>query len=185
MVAILLAGVLYGRKSDLVSEVYHFIGALSATFITLHYFVGFGRYIGKSVFVSVGYQETLAFYILASVILFFFFVSQGGWSRLLNFDTPEFLDKWGSLALSVLRSVLYCGLVFLALAISRDGIVSKDVKQSLTSPMLKQVSIATYGFVFQGVVKPIFRAENFNEGVYYILSPKKKAEVEQDEEESK
>ncbi len=186
MIAILLTGIYTGRRNDFVSEVYHLIAILFATFITLHYFIGFGFYVAKTFFVPHGVQEAVAFYMLAGLILGFFLVAHGGWKRLLKIKSPDFLDQYGSLVLSIFRSFLYCGLLFLALCILRDPTISRDTRNSWSSPVFKQVSIATYGFIYQGIVHPVFRAEKFNDRVYHILvQPKKKQDTDEDESEAK
>lgn len=173
MVAIFLKGLYSAKKNEFIPEVYHFVGALFATFITLHYFLGFGVYLTKNFFVPSVVQESFAFCLLAGLTIFFFFISQGGWKALLKASAPNFLEKWGSLTLSILRSFLYCGLVYLALAMFDNGIVSRDVKSSFSSPVFKNVSIATYSFMFERVVKPLFRNEKFNDRVYHIITPPK------------
>ncbi|MGE0268354.1 MAG: CvpA family protein [Candidatus Omnitrophota bacterium] len=183
MAAIFLKGLYSARKNDFMSEIYHFVGALLATFITLHYFLGFGVYLAKHFFVPNLIQESFAFCLLAGLTVFFFFVSQGGWKALLKVNAPNFLEKWGSLTLSILRSFLYCGLVYLALAMFDNGIVSRDVKSAFSSPVFKNVSIATYSFTFERVVKPLFRKEKFNDRVYHIISPPE-VEIEAPENES-
>jgi len=183
MIAILIKGIYSGRKNEVVSEIYHFVGAILATFITLHYFLGFGVYLSRNFFVPNVIQESLAFCILAGLIIFFFFISQGGWKAMLKTSAPLFLDKWGSLTLSILRSFLYCGLVFLALAMFDNGVISRDVKTSLSSPVFRNVSIATYSFIFERIVNPLFRQEKFNDRVYHIIIPPK-VEIEKSEEQN-
>lgn len=171
MAVIVLKGIHSGKKNVFLTEIYHSMGAALATFITLHYYVGFGAYLHKAFSVPGSVQEFAAFSLLGGGIVFFFFVSQGGWKAMLNYGMPSFLDHWGSLVLAGCRNFLYAGLVFLALTMFDNGLFSGETKSSFTSPVFKNLSIATYSFMYEKIVHPLFRAERFNDRIYHIISP--------------
>lgn len=171
MAVIILKGMHSGQKSQFVTEIYHFVGATLATFVTLHYYSGFGAYIHKSFSVPSSVQDFAAFCLLGGGIIFFFFVSQGGWKSLLTLSVSKKVEHWGCLILAALRNFLYAGLVFLALMMFDNGLFLKDAKSSFSRRIFQNLSIASYSFMYQIVVQPLFHAELFNDNVYGIVSP--------------
>ena len=182
MAVIILKGIYSGKKSIFVTEVYHVIGASLATLITLHYYIGFGAYLNKAYSVPESVQEFTAFCLLGGGIIFFFFVSQGGWKSLLTMGMPHFLDHWGSLVLATARNFMYAGLVFLALTMFDNGLFSRETRYCFTSPVFKNLSIATYSFMYKTMVQPLFRSERFNDRVYDIVAAPRRTPAEPEAE---
>ena len=177
MAVIILKGMHSVQKSIFVTEVYHFVGAALATFITLHYYVGFGHYLHKSFSVPESVQSFTAFCLLGGGIIFFFFVSQGGWKALLSVTMPNFLEHWGCLVLAALRNFMYAGLAFLALTMFDNGLFARETQGSFGSRIFQNMSIATYSFMHQNIVQPLFKHERFNDQVYHIIAPPRKTPV--------
>ena len=97
---------------------------------------------------------------------------------MLSMNMPNFLDHWGSLVLAAMRTFLYGGLVFLALTMFDNGLFSRETRNSFSSIVFKDLSIATYSFMYESIVNPLFGFERFNDRVYDIVAPPRRAPVE-------
>ena len=91
---------------------------------------------------------------------------------------PNFLEHWGCLVLAALRNFMYAGLAFLALTMFDNGLFARETQGSFGSRIFQNMSIATYSFMHQNIVQPLFKHERFNDQVYHIISPPRKTPVE-------
>ena len=115
MLAIFAFGLYKAWSGKLFLEILKMVGALVATFVTLHYYISLGDLVGMKAFLSPAVSELLAYVTLAVVVYFLFNIISEAWIIVLKVEIPREIDQWGSAVVSAVRLYLFCGLVFLAL----------------------------------------------------------------------
>jgi len=171
---IIVRTVYVGRKSGLVPEIFKLIGVFCATFITLHYFVDFGNYLGNRLFFSDGVKEIVAFGLLAFSISLIFTLIREGWLIILKIEPPSFVDKWSGVVLSLIRAYLICGLVWLGLLVAGGKGIVRTTRTSLSSSFFKNTSSNIYKSCYSGFISNLFPHEPINKDVFNIVSGTRK-----------
>ena len=173
IVAFLAWGYFSGKKSDFVTEIFKLIGAFFTTFIALHYFHLLGIFFGSFLFLPERFRDGFALVVLGVLIYVLFFYMAKGWFAILKVKCPLFLDKWGSIVISLLKSFILSGLVYLMFVMLLQGPFARAAKDSFSAKFLSVTSAEIYKKMFVYLVHPVFRSEEFNRHVLYYV-PKNK-----------
>jgi uncharacterized membrane protein required for colicin V production len=170
LMAVILASTVYIRRTDgIVAELFKLFGIFCMVFITLHYYERLADVLRVQFFGKEADTEFVAFGILAvSVFLAFFFIS-GGWPIILKIKSVEIIDRWGNVALSLVRGYFVCSMIFLALLLSNiDPFVSKT-RSSMSSAMFSGGAVGLYRASYSGIIEKFFPGEPVNEEVFKLI----------------
>ena len=174
MILLVIRIVFIGVKTGFVIEFFKLIGTIAAVFITLHYYVVFAKLFTQFQlkFVSMPIAQLIAFVLLwVAVIVVAKFVREG-LLLLLKVEANNILNTWVGGLLSILRAVLVCSLVFIALYLPRIDYFQQNCDNSFSHPYLYEVAPNAYKGVYDGVVSKVFPQEKLNESIYKIKSGK-------------
>lgn len=156
------------RKGALV-EFFKFLGVFSATFVTLHYYLRFADFLSRFIALPNIRLELLAFLLLWLIVVLIFKIFQEGFLLILGKREekgPELV--WLALILASLRGLLVCGLLFLALLLTGQKLISNIVQDAKSAPLLRQISVKVYQNIFDIAVKNLFPAEEYQTPGFYL-----------------
>jgi len=174
--ALVIAMIIFiGAKEGIVAGLVKLLGVVCLTVITLHYYVPFADYLRAKFFGKDAETEFFAFSLLAIPILAMFALISRGWVLILKIKLHAFADRWGGVVLSLLRSYLLCGLIFLAFLISKNDFAEPRARQSVSRYMFGNAAAGFYEASYASVIKKFFPGEEINEDVFKLLAePSKK-----------
>jgi uncharacterized membrane protein required for colicin V production len=164
------------NKNDFISEVFRFFGVLCATFVSLHYYVGFGEFLHHNLLVENYLQEFIAYAVLAGLVLLVFALLREGWLIILNVKLPSTIDRWASSVLSIVRLYFLCGLVFLGLIVLGNADLTQAARYSISGLFLKRTAVGLYQAIYSGIAVKIFPGEMLNEKVVNLIRDIKESE---------
>ncbi len=175
ILCIIIRCIYIGRKKGIIAELFKLSGVVFATFVTLHYYTRFGRFLDKILFPGrVCVYETISFIVLIWLVVVVFYLFREGWCIILKISTHSEVDKWGGIIFSLVRSYFLCSLVVLLLIVSCNRYVIKTTKQSLSGFFLKDTSINFYKSFYSVGISKIFPHEPINRKVINIYTRHKK-----------
>ncbi|MFA5149812.1 MAG: CvpA family protein [Candidatus Omnitrophota bacterium] len=154
-------------KSGFPVELFKFIGTVTATFLSLHYYIILAGYasnwfsLGKRI--SLGFLEFLVFLALAIAGYCLFILVRSVFSRFLKMEAVSALNRWGGLFLGLARAALLSSLIMFVLAISSVGYFKESVKESYLSQRLFSVAPDTYTWLWNSVISKFSVTEKYNE----------------------
>ncbi|MDP2652710.1 MAG: CvpA family protein [Candidatus Omnitrophota bacterium] len=165
----ILARCIYaGGTYGFIVEFFKFLGMLMATFITLHYYTGFAAFLQGIMFISWEMPVVIAYGILWGGVVLIFKIIRDGWLILFKTETHPVLNKWGGAFLGGIRSIMVCGMMFLAFLLSEHPYLSRTAKASLSGFYLVDFSPSVYNFCYEKSVAKIFSTEKKNEAAFEI-----------------
>lgn len=166
--------IIKGKKKDFFQESFGFFVIIVATFIAVHYYERLGSLFVDfhSAFVGVGLM--IAFALLIITVLVIFSLVEDSWLQLVRFQLDKTISHWMGTILTILKSVLVGGLIFLALMISSLSFVVQSARDSLSYYFFNNISAGVYKTIYSGLIKPISNDEPFNEDVFNRMAEMKK-----------
>jgi len=149
-------------------ELFKFMGALSAVYLSLHYYTILADLIQKRVDISIMPLEFADFLIFLSLVLIgylFFIVLRGLFFNFIKLETVAGLNKWGALFFGACRGLLVVGLFCFSMAISSVSYFNHTVKSSYLGSRLFHVAPNTYTWMWNGFFSKFMGSEQFNKDV--------------------
>ena len=82
VVALIARNLYIAKKPEIIGEMFKLFGVACATFIAIHYYVGFGFIVSKYLLVPEIIQEIFSFSTLSLFIILMFYVIKEGWQKI-------------------------------------------------------------------------------------------------------
>lgn len=152
-----------GSETGFTTELFKLLGLCFGIFISLHYFSRAGIYLNKSMNLDVPMASFLSFLILLVLGVIIFVLIRGFFSNLFKVETVTLLNKWGGLAVGIIRAFLVVSLVSLCLRISTIIYVEQSQKQSYLGNRTLMIAPNFYKAIFNNFIGKIFPNEELNE----------------------
>ena len=153
-------------KNGFPVELFKFIGTVSATFLSLHYYTDLAGFLSNWLFlgkrIPLEFLEFLVFLVLAISGYCLFILMRSLFSRFLKMEAISALNRWGGLFLGLARAALLSSLVMFMLAISSVGYFKESVKESYLSQRLFSVAPDVYTWMWNSVISKFSVAEKYN-----------------------
>ncbi|MFA5005292.1 MAG: CvpA family protein [Candidatus Omnitrophota bacterium] len=147
------------------SELFKLLGTLSAIFLSLHYYTYLSDMIQNRTKVNGMPLEFLDFFIFLVLVFlgYFIFVALRIFlSRFIQLEAVPLFNKWGGLALGLLRAFFLVGLVSFGLAVSSTTYLSESVKSSYLGKRSFSIVPNTYKWLWGNVGSKIMSNEKLN-----------------------
>lgn len=170
-VAIILATVIYmGRRAGLIAETIKLAGTFCTIFVSLHYYKRFADVLRVQFFGKEASTEFFAFSLLAIGTFLVFVLISRGWVLILKIKPYEWIDKWGSLGLSLIRGYWLCGLVFFVLLLAEHDYATPRARQAVSGLMFRTAATDLYKTSYAQFVENVFPGERINEEVFQLVA---------------
>ena len=169
MAAIVIRSVFIGKKNGFVVELFKFLGVISATFFSIHYYIRFSDLFKNWLMIPSAVRDFIIFVTLVFVVVGIFALVREGWVALLKIEIYPQMNTWMGGIFAFLRSLLICGLVFLAILISQNDILIEQARQSLSRDFFNTISNDTYRMIYGGFISPFFASEQVNAQVLKVI----------------
>lgn len=173
MILTIGAGIYFGRKSQLLSELFRLVGMILATFISLHYYVSLAKVLNDYHIVPPAFTNIFAFCFLIFVILAIFAMLCEGWLMIFDIELDPLVNQWGGLVFSLIRTYFICGLMFVGLLVIGYGPITEHAKQSASRFLFQNTSVGLYKGFYYGFVQALFPKEHINQEVVQLVSDQK------------
>ena len=156
-------------KNGFPAELFKLIGTVAAIYLSLHYYVSLSGSIKG--WLSLGerlpedFLQFIVFLGLAVAGYYAFMVLRSIFYRFLKTEAVSALNKWGSLILGIVRTLLLASLIMFTFVISSVSYFDNSVKASYTGKRLFMVAPQTYSWLWNNFVSKFAAGEKYNETV--------------------
>ncbi|MFH1354602.1 MAG: CvpA family protein [Candidatus Omnitrophota bacterium] len=169
---VLIARILYvSYKTGLVTECFKFLGAISAVYISLHYYNTFtdlfySRFPAQKL--PLNFIDFLSFIIL-SLLGYLIIVSiRGIFVRFIKIEAMPNLNQFAGMLFGAARAALVVSLISFALAISSVRYLENSVKDSYLAWHLFKAAPVTYSWLWNSLVSKFILSKESNKNVFNV-----------------
>ncbi len=158
-------------KNGFSSELFKFLGTLSAIFLSLHYYTYLSDMLQKRSNLNgmpLEFLDFFMFLILALIGYFIFVALRIFLARFIQLEAVPVFNKWGGLALGVLRGIFLVGLVSFSLAISSTAYLSQSVQSSYLGKRTFAIAPNTYKWLWANVCSKFMGNEKLNNDILEV-----------------
>jgi uncharacterized membrane protein required for colicin V production len=150
-------------KGGFTTELFKFLGILTAIYLSMHYCVFIADYIRgqlpiKSKITS-GPLDSLVFIFLATLGYFLFVLLRNVFNNFVKMEAISALNKWGGLVLGMFRSVLLVSLISFVLVVSGIPYLKNSLMHSYLGPRLILAAPNTYNWIWTNIFSKFISAE--------------------------
>jgi len=169
-VIILLFRICYiAIKSGFVVELFKFLGTVLAIYLSLHYYTALAdlvtKYLSIKESMPLEFLDFIAFIILVIIGYFVFVILRQVFSQLIKTEAAPNLNRWGGLALGIVRGILFSGLIIFILVISSVSYFKNSAGNSYLGKRLLKVAPTTYTKLWNGLMSKFMTGEKFNQTI--------------------
>ncbi|MFA5198502.1 MAG: CvpA family protein [Candidatus Omnitrophota bacterium] len=159
-------------KTGLSIEIFKLLGALFATYFSLHYYTMISdlirrRFLPKEM--PLEFMDFIIFLLLAILVYFGFIVLRTVLSRFIQLNAIPRLNQAAGLILGIGRGFLVVGLLSYSLAVSSVDYFKGSVKHSYLGSRAVSISPRTYGWLWNNVFSKFSGREKFNSTVNEVM----------------
>ena len=140
MGVVLIRALYIGLKGGLVIELFKLLGVFFAVFITLHYYSAISKFVQDKVHLPPAATDLSSFAFLWAIVILAFKFIREGFTMLFKIEAHSLFDRWGGLAMGVVRGFLLCSLLVLLLRISAIEYFVKNLEKSMSGAKLASLS---------------------------------------------
>jgi len=171
-VLIILVRTIYvSAKVGFPITLFKLFGTISAIYLSMHYYSGLSGFLAKSFLIEkipLQFLDFLVFLALAELGYIVFVLLRSVFYHFVKVEAISTLNKWGGLAVGIIRSALLCGLVIFIMAISSVGYFESSVKYSYLGRRFFSIGPGTYSFLWNSVASKFFTQEKINPAISEI-----------------
>ena len=171
LMAVVIATIVFiGRKEGLMAGLFKLFGILCVIFITLHYYVHLADFLRAKFFGEKTATEFFAFILLAMPMTLLFILISNGWVLILKVKTLAAIDRWGGVALALVRSYFVCGLLFVALVLSGHSYAAPRAMASVSRAIFGYAAVGFYARIYTSFVQKYFPDDKINEHPFGVIA---------------
>ncbi|MBU0709448.1 MAG: CvpA family protein, partial [Candidatus Omnitrophica bacterium] len=152
-------------KTGLVTECFKFLGAISAVYLSLHYYTTFSDLIYSRFLTQklpLDFIDFLSFIIL-SILGYLIIVSiRGIFVRFIKIEAMPNLNKFAGMLFGAARAVLVVSLISFTLTISSVSYLENSVKDSYLAWRLFKAAPVTYSWLWNSLVAKFMPSKESN-----------------------
>lgn len=172
LIVIILIRIVYiAFKGGLVSELFKTLGTVFAIYLSLHYYSAITNFLQQYIKLKDEASNILYFISFVGLALFgylLFLLLRLVFSRLIKLQAVPNLDKWGGIAMGVLRGFLLASLIIFMISLSGISYLRKSISSSYSARVLFVVAPETYTFLWDSFASKFMALENFNEDIFRV-----------------
>jgi len=177
-VFIIFVRILYiGLQTGIGAELFKILGALTATYLSLHYYCFLASFFTNRFALDASSTATiqaLAFVFLACIGYAFFLVLRLMLKRFINMEVVPMISRLGGLILGIGRAFLFSSLLLYFFLSTANPYLRKSIQASFSGIDLVYLAPSAYNFFWNGVMAKLSPREKFNSAVFEIEKDNKK-----------
>jgi uncharacterized membrane protein required for colicin V production len=163
-----------GARQGILAEFCKLLGMFFSTFITLHYFPSFARFLKRTFAIPDALNVLLSFVFLWLVVVVLFNFVREGWGVMLRGEPHPVVNRIGGMLLAFPRAMLICGMMFMLLFVSNHENMAKQARTSVAAFYFIDFSPVLYRGIFDTVISRFFPGERINDVVFTLKEAKRK-----------
>jgi len=177
-IIILLIRICYiAIKNGFIAELFKISGTILAIYLSFHYYTYLSdivrqRFISQKL--SLDFLDFLCFTFLAVLGYLVLVLLRQVFSYLIKMEALPQLNRWGGLALGVIRGFLLSSLIIFILLISSITYLKNSVIDSYSGRRLFKIAPATYSKVWFGFASKFMPQEKYNSTIQEVQQGLKK-----------
>ena len=173
LVLLFIRMIFVGIKSGFISELFKFLGVVTAAFVSLHYYSFIAAWLALKTRISWDYWDLVMFAGLWFAVFFLFKFAREGILFLFKVETNhEGFDKYGAGVVAVFRGILVCSLTIFLILLTHNGPVTRMTLRSYSYKIAGRTAVSTYSFLYNNLVDKLFAGEHYNAAAAQVLHPK-------------
>ena len=166
MLILLIRVIFIGAKTGFVTELFKFLGVLTALFIGLHYYLALSVFVAKKTNWHVEILEWVFFILLVCLMVLVVKFLRDGFFMIFKFETTHAgVNQWGAGLFSIVRALFLASLIMYGILLMGIEPLQKQALTSLSQKLALKAAPNTYSFLFHNFIGKIFPQEKFNEDV--------------------
>lgn len=173
-VIILLFRICYvSLNNDIPTEFFKLLGTVTAIYLSLHYYTALSDWMTKRFFIPkhkmpLEFLDFLSLVILTISGYLIFVLLREAFYRFFKIEAGDRLNKWGGLALGIVRGILLSSLIIFVLVISSITYFKNSVINSYSGLRLFKLAPQAYTRVWNGFMSKIMTKEKLNDAVLEV-----------------
>ena len=170
LAALLFRVVFVSVQSGFITEVFKFLGVITALFVSLHWYAYLAATIASKTTLSMPVWEGIIFITLNVLVMLAFKFLRMGVMLLFKVETThQGFDKYGSGFLGAGRALLICSLVIFALLLMRNPYAQRQTMASWGYKIAAKAAPQTYKFLYDNVIGKLMEGQHFNADVFTVI----------------
>ncbi|MFA6384887.1 MAG: CvpA family protein [Candidatus Omnitrophota bacterium] len=166
-------------KTGIGAEIFKVLGALTAAYLSLHYYSSVSGYVTNRFSLDasgIATIESMSFVLLACAGYAFFLALRLLLKRFINMEVVPALSRFGGLLLGIFRAFLLGSLLLYFFLTTANPYLAKSVRTSFSGMELVNLAPSAYNFFWDAVMSKLAPREKFNSAVFEIekVNTKKK-----------
>ncbi|MDI6758970.1 MAG: CvpA family protein [Candidatus Omnitrophota bacterium] len=173
LIVIFLRAIWIGARTDLPIELFKFLGTVSATYLSLHYFTIFSdslKHILSFVIKAAPIEliDFISFVILVIIGYLIFAALRILFYRFLKMEAVPALSRWGGFILSIARGILLASLIVFMLVISSISYFKNSCARSYSGKTLFNVAPQAYNWLWNNIASKFLSDEKYNNAILEV-----------------
>jgi len=164
--------ILISYRHGFVIEVFQLLGTIASIFIAFHSYDKLASSISSHSPIPIDFSSFICFVFLIVLILVLFKFCRDGFLFVIKIQPLAVLDKWGSVALGVIRAALVSSLIIVTLLLSTIGYFQQSAERSFSSRYFLELAPRTYAFIFDNIYSKFSLQEEANTAAFKALEKK-------------
>lgn len=152
-------------KNGLSQEIFKFLGALLALYLSLHYYSSLSDFMARRLglkSIDGLFLDFVSFVVLSILGYLILVIFRKVFWRFIKFEPVLELNKWGGFILGIGRGILAVSLALYIFVISPAGYFRHSVQNSYSGKKMFKIAPATYRWFWDRIVSKFMAAEKFN-----------------------
>jgi uncharacterized membrane protein required for colicin V production len=178
VVVIIFVRILFiSLKTGIGAEIFKVLGALTATYLSLHYYSSVSGYFTNRFAMDASGTatiESMAFAALACIGYAFFLLLRLLLKRFMNMEVVPTISRVGGLLLGIFRAFLFGSLLLYFFLTTANPYLNKSVRTSFSGMELVYLAPSAYNFFWNAVMSKLAPHEKFNSAVFELQKDKTK-----------
>jgi uncharacterized membrane protein required for colicin V production len=172
LVLLFIRMIFVGVKNGFISELFKFIGVVTAVFVSLHYYSFLAAWLALKTKISWDYWDLVIFAGLWFAVLFFFKFVREGILFLFKIETNhQGFDKYAAGVVAVGRGILVCSLTIFLILLTHNRPVTRMTLRSYSFKIAGHAAVSTYSFLYNNLIDKLFAGEHYNAAAPQVLYP--------------
>lgn len=164
--------ILISYRHGFVIEVFQLLGTIVSIFIAFHSYDKLAGLISSHSPIPIDFSSFFSFVFLIVLILVLFKFCREGFLFVIKIQPLAVLDKWGSVALGIVRAAFVSSIILVTLLISAIGYFQQSAERALSSRYLLDLAPKAYAFMFDSIYSKFSLQEEANFAVFKAIEKK-------------
>lgn len=161
-----------GVRNGFVSEFFKSLGAVTAVYVSLHYYAFVAAWAAHKTNFACAYWNLAVFIVLWFAVTFFFKIFRDGILILFKVEANhQGFDKYAAGILAVGRGLLVVSLAIFMILLIQNAALTKVTMNSYSYKIASRAAVDVYRFLYNNLVDKLLTGQHYNAQVSQVLHP--------------